>query len=225
MAINHWPQRERPREKLMERGAEALSDAELLAIFLRCGTQGMSAVDLARTLLAQFGSLGELFSASEQDFVRCKGMGPAKYTQFMAINELARRVLAESMVQNELLDHPQAVRTYLRWRIGRQEKEVFIVLFLSTQHRILAAEELVSGTINSVQIYPREIVRHALRHNAVAVIVAHNHPSGHPEASPADKQLTRKLMAALSLLDMQLLDHFIVTKQEVVSFAERGWMV
>lgn len=224
MAIQDWPETERPREKLRQRGAPSLSDAELLAIFLRCGTHGISAVDMARMLICEFGSLGALMNASEHDFVRHKGLGPAKYTQFMALNELARRVLAENINDGDILDHPQAVRNYLRWRIGRRDTETFAILFLSTQNRVLAVEEVAHGTLDEVQVHPREIVRHALRHNAAATIVAHNHPSGSTQPSTEDRLLTNKLRSALELMDIRLLDHFIVTRNETISFAERGWL-
>lgn len=224
MSIQDWPETERPREKLRHRGASSLSDAELLAIFLRCGVPGMSAVDMARMLINEYGSIGALLNAPEHDFIRHKGLGPAKYTQFMALNELARRVLAENFSDGDILDHPQAVRNYLRWRIGRRETEVFAILFLSNQNRVLAIEEVANGSLAEVQVHPREIVRHALRHNAAAVIAAHNHPSGNTRPSTEDRQLTERLKAALALLDIRLHDHFIVTRTETVSFAEHGWL-
>lgn len=224
MTIQDWPETERPREKLRQRGAQSLSDAELLAIFLRCGTRGISAVDMARILISEFGSLGALMNAPEHDFIRHKGLGPAKYTQFMALNELARRVLAENVNDGDILDHPQAVRNYLRWRIGRRDTETFAILFLSTQNRVLAVEEVAQGTLDEVQVHPREIVRHTLRHNAAAIIVAHNHPSGSTLPSTEDRLLTNKLRSALELMDIRLLDHFIVTRNETISFAERGWL-
>lgn len=224
MSIAHWPEAERPREKLLQRGPAVLSDAELLAIFLRTGIRGCSAVDMGRQLIQRFGSLGRLLAAEPGDFARGSGLGPAKYAQFMAVKELARRVLAEEMQLGDALSSPQAVRQYLRLAIGVREVEVFVALFLTAQNRVLAVEELFRGTLTETRVYPREIVRRALQHNAHAVIVAHNHPSGVAEPSAADRALTASLKQALALVDISLLDHFVVTGSHAESLAERGWM-
>lgn len=224
MSIAHWPEAERPREKLLQRGPAVLSDAELLAIFLRTGIRGCSAVDMGRQLIQRFGSLGKLLAAEPGDFARGSGLGPAKYAQFMAVKELARRVLAEEMQLGDALSSPQAVRQYLRLAIGVREVEVFVALFLTAQNRVLAVEELFRGTLTETRVYPREIVRRALQHNAHAVIVAHNHPSGVAEPSAADRTLTASLKQALALVDISLLDHFVVTGSHAESLAERGWM-
>ncbi|MGM8062667.1 RadC family protein [Vogesella indigofera] len=224
MSIAHWPEAERPREKLLQRGPAVLSDAELLAIFLRTGIRGCSAVDMGRQLIQRFGSLGKLLAAEPGDFARGSGLGPAKYAQFMAVKELARRVLAEEMQLGDALSSPQAVRQYLRLAIGVRDVEVFVALFLTAQNRVLAVEELFRGTLTETRVYPREIVRRALQHNAHAVIVAHNHPSGVAEPSAADRALTASLKQALALVDISLLDHFVVTGSHAESLAERGWM-
>ena len=224
MSIAHWPEAERPREKLLQRGPAVLSDAELLAIFLRTGIRGCSAVDMGRQLIQRFGSLGKLLAAEPGDFARGSGLGPAKYAQFMAVKELARRVLAEEMQLGDALSSPQAVRQYLRLAIGVRDVEVFVALFLTAQNRVLAVEELFRGTLTETRVYPREIVRRALQHNAHAVIVAHNHPSGVAEPSAADRALTVSLKQALALVDISLLDHFVVTGSHAESLAERGWM-
>ncbi|MNR06444.1 hypothetical protein D3C85_1225160 [compost metagenome] len=224
MSIAHWPEAERPREKLLQRGPAVLSDAELLAIFLRTGIRGCSAVDMGRQLIQRFGSLGKLLAAEPGDFARGSGLGPAKYAQFMAVKELARRVLAEEMQLGDALSSPQAVRQYLRLAIGVRDVEVFVALFLTAQNRVLAVEELFRGTLTETRAYPREIVRRALQHNAHAVIVAHNHPSGVAEPSAADRALTGSLKQALALVDISLLDHFVVTGSHAESLAERGWM-
>jgi DNA repair protein RadC len=201
-----------------------LSDAELLAIFLRTGIRGCSAVDMGRQLIQRFGSLGKLLAAEPGDFARGSGLGPAKYAQFMAVKELARRVLAEEMQLGDALSSPQAVRQYLRLAIGVRDVEVFVALFLTAQNRVLAVEEIFRGTLTETRVYPREIVRRALQHNAHAVIVAHNHPSGVAEPSAADRALTASLKQALALVDISLLDHFVVTGSHAESLAERGWM-
>ncbi|MCQ4145179.1 DNA repair protein RadC [Vogesella sp. AC12] len=224
MSIAHWPEAERPREKLLQRGPAVLSDAELLAIFLRTGIRGCSAVDMGRQLIQRFGSLGKLLAAEPGDFARGSGLGPAKYAQFMAVKELARRVLAEEMQLGDALSSPQAVRQYLRLAIGVRDVEVFVALFLTAQNRVLAVEEIFRGTLTETRVYPREIVRRALQHNAHAVIVAHNHPSGVAEPSAADRALTASLKQALALVDISLLDHFVVTGSHAESLAERGWM-
>lgn len=222
MAIIDWPEGERPREKLTQRGADALSDAELLAIFLRTGVTGKSAVDLARDLIARFGSLTAMFAASQQDFCAIHGMGPAKYVQLQAVLEMARRALREEMQSGNALTSPRAVREYLQLLLRGKAHEVFMAIFLDAQHRVITAEELFQGTLTQASVYPREIVKRALHHNAAAVILAHNHPSGVAEPSQADKILTEALKQALSLVDVRTLDHFIVADAACLSFAERG---
>jgi DNA repair protein RadC len=222
MAITDWPEGERPREKLLARGAGALSDAELLAIFLRVGVTGKSAVDLARELLAHFGSLNHLFAASRQAFAAFPGMGPAKYAQLQAVLEMARRALGEAMRSGDALDSPAAVRDWLRLRLGGLGHEVFMALFLDAQNRVIEAEELFRGTLTQTSVYPREVVKRALAHNAAGVLLAHNHPSGVAEPSQADRWLTEQLKAALALVDVRVLDHFIVAGNHSLSFAERG---
>jgi DNA repair protein RadC len=224
MAISDWPAGERPREKLLQRGAAALSDAELLAIFLRVGVAGKSAVDLARDLLQHFGSLKRLFAASQAEFSAFPGMGPAKYAQLQAVLEMARRALNEVIKQNDALNSPQAVRDYLRLLLGGRHHEVFMVLFLDAQNRVLAAEEMFRGSLNQASVYPREIVIRALHHNAGGVILAHNHPSGVAEPSQADRWLTDQLKTALGLVDVKVIDHFIVAGNTGFSFCERGWL-
>ncbi len=222
MAINDWPEGERPREKLAQRGAAALSDAELLAIFLRTGVTGKSAVDLARDLIARFGSLTAMFAASQQAFCEIHGMGPAKYVQLQAVLEMARRALKEEMHTGNALTSPRAVREYLQLLLRGKAHEVFMAIFLDAQHRVIAAEELFQGTLTQASVYPREVVKRALHHNAAAVILAHNHPSGVAEASQADRLLTDALKQALSLVEVRTLDHFIVADAACLSFAERG---
>jgi DNA repair protein RadC len=223
MAIRDWPEDERPREKLMQRGAAALSDGELLALFLRVGLRGKSAVDLARDLLQHFGGLTRLCQASPEAFSAIPGMGLAKYAQLQAVMELARRALAEDMQAGNVFDSPQAVRDWLRLRLAPLPHEVFLVILLDAQHRLLEANELFRGTLTQTSVYPREVVKLALQRNAAAVIFAHNHPSGVAEPSGADELLTRSLKQALALVDIKVLDHFIVGGHGApVSFAERG---
>ena len=223
MAIKHWPEAERPRERLLAKGPATLSDAELLAIFLRVGVRGSSAVDLARVLIAHFGSLNRLFSASAAEFSTIPGMGSAKFAQLQAVLEMARRALREELASGDALSSPRAVRDYLRLAIGNLPHEVFMVLLLDAQNRLIAAESLFRGTLTQTSVHPREVVKLALSHNAAAIILAHNHPSGVAEPSRADEALTQALKQALALVDVKLLDHFVVAGQaEPVSFAERG---
>ena len=222
MAITDWPAAERPREKLIELGAEALSDAELLAIFLRVGVTGKSAVDLARDLLHEFASLNGIFAASEKEISQVHGMGSSKYVQLQAIFEMSRRALSEQLQQRDVLASPQAVRDYLVLKLGGLRREVFLVLFLDTQNRLLASEEMFSGSLSETSVYPREVVKRALHHNAAAVIFAHNHPSGIAQQSQADELLTSQLKQALALVDVRVLDHFIVAGNTTLSFSERG---
>lgn len=224
MAITDWPEGERPREKLLQRGASSLSDAELLAIFLRTGVKGKSAVDLAREMLAQFGSLNQLFAANRKEFCAVHGMGKAKFVQLQAVQEMARRALNEEMQSGDALNSPGAVRDYLQLLLRGREQEVFMAIFLDAQHRVLAAEELFHGTLTQTSVYPREVVKRALHHNAAATIFAHNHPSGVSEPSQSDRLLTDALKQALALVDVRALDHFIVAGTGCLSFAERGMM-
>lgn len=222
MAITDWPADERPREKLLAHGAQSLSDAELLAIFLRVGVAGMSAVDLARALLLRFGSLNGIFAASCTELTAVNGMGNSKYAQLQAIFEMSRRALAEEMQRRDVLASPSAVRDYLRLKLNGLPREVFIVLLLDAQNRVIASEELFAGTLTQTAVYPREVVKLALQHNAAAVIFAHNHPSGVAEPSRADELLTKALKEALALVDVKVLDHFVVAGNGVLSFAEQG---
>lgn len=223
MAITDWPADERPREKLLSRGAQALSDAELLALFLRVGVRGRSAVDLGRELLGHFGTLSRLCNAPAGEFARIPGMGLAKYAQLQAVMELARRALAEEMTDRDVLDSPQTVRNWLRLRLGSLPHEVFSILLLDARNRLIEAVELFRGTLTQTSVYPREVVKLALARNAAAVILAHNHPSGASEPSQADELLTRNLKQTLALVDVRVLDHFIVTAHAApLSFAERG---
>ena len=223
MPITDWPHTERPREKLLARGAPALTDAELLAIFLRTGTSGRTAVDLARDLLSRFGSLRALLRAPRPEFCDMPGLGEAKYAQLQAVLEIARRHLAEALNGREALKDPGAVRRMLQARLRDREHETFAALFLDNQHRVIAFDELSQGTIDGASVYPREVIKAALKHGAAAVIFAHNHPSGVAEPSAADRSLTERLKAALAQVDIRVLDHFVVGEQ-VVSFAERGWI-
>jgi DNA repair protein RadC len=223
MAITDWPEHERPRERLLKHGAASLADAELLAVFLRVGVKGKSAVDLARQLIARFGGLNRLFAAGEAEFSSIPGMGPAKYAQLQAVLELARRSLNESLRARDAFSSPAAVRDYLRLCLSGFEHEVFFALWLDAQHRLLAGEELFRGTLSQTCVYPREVVKRALAHNAAAVVFAHNHPSGVAEPSSADETLTRVLAQALALVEVKVLDHFIIAGQAPpLSFAERG---
>lgn len=224
MSITEWPKDERPRERLLKHGATALSDAELLAIFLRVGVTGKSAVDLARDLLVRFESLAGLFSASEADLCAVKGMGEAKYVQLQAVLEMARRALTETMKQSDALNSPQAVRDYLRLTMARLPHEIFVAVFLTAQNRVIVVEELFRGTLTQTSVYPREIVKRALAHNAASVILAHNHPSGEANPSAADRSLTKALAEALALVDVRILDHFIVAPGASMSFAEQGML-
>jgi DNA repair protein RadC len=222
MAITDWPASERPREKLIELGAEALSDAELLAIFLRVGVTGKSAVDLARDLLTKFGSLNGIFAATEHELSQVHGIGSSKYVQLQAIFEMSQRALSEQLQARDVLNSPQAVRDYLVLKLGSLSKEVFLVLFLDTQNRLLATEEMFSGSLKETSVYPREVVKRALHHNAAAVIFAHNHPTGIAQQSSADELLTKQLKQALDLVDVRVLDHFIVAGNNTLSFAQKG---
>jgi DNA repair protein RadC len=220
--VRDWPESERPRERLLRHGPQALSEAELLAIFLRIGLPGRSVLDLARDAIDRFGSLNGLLSAPADELQAMPGFGPAKSAQLLAVIELGRRALREEVARERLLDSPQKVRDYLRLRIGQLSHEVFSVLFLDAQNRLIRDEELFQGTLTQTSVYPREVVKRALQRNAAAVIFAHNHPSGAAEPSRADELLTRTLREALALVDVRVLDHIIVAGHQTTSFAERG---
>lgn len=222
MPITDWPDDERPREKLLQKGPLALSDAELLAIFLRTGVKGKTAVDLSRELLTEFGSLRALLESDFERFSRSRGLGTAKYALLQAVLEMARRHLKETLRRGSALTSPDLTRRYLAAQLRSHPHEVFAALFLDNQHRIIEFEELFRGTIDGASVYPREVVKKALSFNAAAVIFAHNHPSGIAEPSEADKHITQRLKQALSLIDIRVLDHFIVGDGEAYSFAEHG---
>ena len=224
MSIRDWPAAERPREKLLEHGSSSLSDAELLAIFLRTGVSGKSAVDLARHLLTEFGSLRALLEADLRAFCRQVGLGPAKFSQLQAVLEMSRRHLAERLRRDSALESPQAVRDYLKSLLRHEPHEVFGCLFLDSKHRMLAFEVLFRGSIDSASVYPRQVVKRALTHNAAAVIFCHNHPSGISEPSQADRTLTKRLIQALDLIEVRVLDHFIIGDGQPLSMVEHGWM-
>jgi len=220
--IRDWPAGERPREKLLAHGAQALSDAELLAIFLRTGVSGKTAVDLARELLQTYGGLRPLLEADRRGFCTMHGLGIAKYAQLQAVLEMARRHLAEQLQRADPLENPEVTRRYLASRLRHLPHEIFACLFLDNRHRVISYEELFRGTIDGASVHPREVVKRALHHNAAALILAHNHPSGVAEPSRADMQLTRRLVDALALVDIRVLDHFIIGDGDGVSLAERG---
>lgn len=224
MSIRDWPAAERPRERLLESGPASLSDAELLAIFLRTGVSGKSAVDLARHLLSEFGSLRVLLEADQQIFNAQLGLGPAKFAQLQAVLEMGRRHLAERAREKSALEDPQAVRDYLKSMLRHEPHEVFGCLFLNSKHQVLTFEALFRGSIDNTSVHPRQVVKRALAHNAAAVILCHNHPSGNTNPSEADRTLTKRLQEALELIDVRVLDHFIVGDGEPLSMAEYGWM-
>jgi DNA repair protein RadC len=221
-SIAHWPAGERPRERLLAHGAHALTDAELIAIVLGAGNAKASALDVARDLLGRHRSLSSLFGEPLAKLAGAAGVGPARAAKLKAGVELARRLLREEMSHGDALTSPEAVRDYLRLTLASLPHEAFVVLFLDSQHRLLAADELFRGTLAQTSVYPREVVKAALARNAAAVIFAHNHPSGVAEPSRADELLTQALKQALSLVDIRTLDHFVVAGHRVVSFAERG---
>jgi DNA repair protein RadC len=224
MAITDWPEGERPRERLLAHGPEALSDAELLAIYLRVGVRGKSAVDLARELIQRFdGSLSRLAEASLEELASVSGIGVAKAAQLKASFELTRRALTQQMTTRDTFANPGKVRDWLRLKLATRQHEVFMALWLDAQNRLIKADELFSGSLTQTSVYPREVVKTALAHNAAAVILAHNHPSGVSEPSRADEMLTKTLKEALAMVDVKLLDHFIVAGNATpLSFAERG---
>jgi DNA repair protein RadC len=219
MAISDWRPEERPRERLLARGAQALSDAELVAILLRTGIRNKTAVDIAGELLERFGGIARMLEAN---LTGIKGLGPAKTAQFAAALELLRRSLDERLKERDALTSPGAVRDYLRFALGQREHEVFVCIWLDAQHKVTSFEELFAGTLTQTSVYPREIVKTALARNAAAVIFAHNHPSGVAQPSQADELLTRNLKEALALVEVKVLDHFVVAGNQAISFAERG---
>jgi DNA repair protein RadC len=221
MRITDWRPEDRPRERLLAKGAETLSDAELVAVLLRSGVRGKSAVDMARELLTQFGGVAQMLEAGAE-LEAMKGLGPAKRAQFAAAIELARRALQEKLEQSAALTSPGAVRDYLRLRLAARKEEAFVCIWLDAQHRAIRIEEPFRGTLTQTSVYPREIVKSALRFNAAAVIFAHNHPSGVAQPSQSDELLTRNLKEALALVEVRVLDHFIVAGHQAISFAERG---
>lgn len=222
MSITDWPSEERPREKLLKRGADSLSDAELLAIFLRTGVAGKTAVDLARELLQEYGGLRKLLGADQRRFCRSRGLGAAKYAQLQAVLEMGRRYLHEDLCRDTALTSPADSRRFLQAQLRHYPYEVFACLFLDNRHRVIVFEELFRGTIDGASVHPREVVRRALEHNAAALILAHNHPSGIAEPSEADRRITQRLRDALALVDIRVLDHFVIGDGEPVSLAERG---
>jgi len=222
LPIREWPEEERPREKLLNRGSKALSDAELLAIFLRTGTQGRSAIDVGRELVQEYGSLRGILNAPQAELCRMKGLGPAKFALLQAALEIGRRYLGEELSKDQALTSPDAVKTYLTACMRDLQQEVFACLFLDNRHRVIVFEELFYGTVDGTSVHPREVVKRALAHNATAVILAHNHPSGVAEPSQADKNITSRLVDALRLVDIRVLDHFIIGDGVVTSFSESG---
>lgn len=224
MAITDWPLDQRPRERLIRLGPEALSDAELLAVFLRVGVAGKSAVDLARDMTRHFGSLNGLFSSTLSDFTAIHGLGPAKFAQLQAVLELSRRALTETMRDDSSFNSADTVKQYLRLLISHKPYECFVVLFLDVRNCLIASNEMFRGTLTHTSVYPREVVKAALAHNAASVMLAHNHPSGNSVPSQADHQLTKVLKKALELVDVRTLDHFIVAGPSVYSFAEHGYL-
>lgn len=222
MKITDMPLEDRPREKLLQRGAQALTNAELLAIFLRTGTRGKTALDLAQDLLREFGDLRSLLGADQVQFCQAKGLGDAKYVQLQACVEMSRRYLRECLERGDVLSSPDDTRNFLMSELSGRTYEVFSCLFLDNKHRVIKFEELFYGTIDGASVYPREVVRRALQYNAAALILAHNHPSGIAEPSQADIAITKKLKEAMSLIDVRVLDHFVIGDGYSVSLAERG---
>ena len=222
MLLKDLPADTRPREKLLARGPGALSDAELLALLLRTGLPGKNALQMGQELLDNFGGMAGLLHTSHESLKCIKGLGPAKRAEIVAVLELARRALAAELKQKTLFDTPQAVRDYLQLQLGSRPHEIFAVLFLDSQHRLIALEEMFRGTLTQTSVYPREVVIRALAHHAASVVLAHNHPSGSAQPSRADEMLTQTLKTALALVDVRVLDHFVVTTSQAVSMAELG---
>jgi DNA repair protein RadC len=222
--LSNWPVTERPREKLLKQGANTLSDSELLAIFLRTGIPGKNVIELARDILIHFGSIKKMFSADLNSFCQLKGLGEAKYVQLQACLEMSQRFLAEELALGNVISNPQHVKSFIQTQLVREKNEVFAGLFLDNQHRVIHYEALFFGTINSASVHPRVLVQKALKYNAAAMIIAHNHPSGVAEASISDIDITQTIKSALELIDVRLLDHLIVAGHQVVSLAEQGRM-
>jgi len=223
MSIKSLPNESMPREKLLSHGPSSLTNAELLAIFLRTGTQGMNVIELSDRLIKEFGSLRELFSSSKKEFCSHKGLGEAKYVQLQAVLEMTQRYLAETLQRGDALTSPEHTKLYLSSILRDRQREAFYILFLDNQHRVIQDELLFEGTIDAASVYPREVVKACLRHNAAAVILAHNHPSGDPTPSESDKRITQRLKKALELIDIRTLDH-IIAGSECISLAEKGWL-
>lgn len=224
MKITHWPASERPREKLLNSGAQALSDAELLAIFLRTGTQGINVVDLARRLLVDFGSLTRLLGATQQEFCKAKGLGEAKYVQLQAVLELAKRYFQSEAQEKRKFTSSAMTMQFVSSQISHYKSEVFAVLLLDSQHQFLHFQPVFYGTIDAAPVYPRELVKLALSHNAAAVVLAHNHPSGVAEPSLSDQRITQRIQNAMQLMDIRVLDHIVVGHGQQTSMAERGML-
>jgi DNA repair protein RadC len=222
MPISDWPIQQRPRERLIRLGPQALSDAELLAVFLRIGIPGKTAVELGQDMVAHFGSLNKIFSAPLPEFISIQGLGPAKFAQLQAVFELARRALGEDLESGAMLDSPKSVRHYLQLQLAAKSVESFVVMFLDVRNRLIASEELFRGTLTHTGVYPREVVKKALAHNAASVILAHNHPSGDARPSASDHSVTNVLLQALTLVEVRLLDHFVIGASSIYSFAENG---
>ena len=224
MGIKDWPEGEGPRDKLIKFGASQLSDAEVLAVLLRNGSQGSSAVELAMGLINEFGGLRELLVASQRQVCNLSGMGPVKYAQLHAAAELSKRISQQNLKRGKILSDPDLTRDYLMRQLRDRAYEVFAVLLLDSQHRVIQFVELFRGTIDSASVYPRDVVSLVIEKKAAAVIVCHNHPSGVAEPSQADRRITERLKCALATIDVSLLDHMVVGDREIVSFAERGWI-
>lgn len=225
LMLKDWPADDRPREKLLQQGPQALTDAELLAIFLRTGVRGCHVVDLARQLLQSFGSIGAIFQSEHDDFCARNGLGTAKYVQLQACLEMSKRCLAEQLQQQTVLTSSHATREYLLAQLRFETREIFCLLYLDNQHQVIKFERLFFGTIDAAAVYPRVVIEQALKYQAGAVILAHNHPSGIAQASIADKQITDKLVQALQLIDIRVLDHIIVAGHQCYSFAEHGEII
>lgn len=224
MPITDWPEAERPREKLIANGADSLSDAELLALFIRTGMKGRTALDLARDWITTFGSLRGVLDASARELTALPGLGPAKFAELQAALELGRRHLATTLERHDVMSSPETTRHFLSSRLRGRRHEVFAILFLDNQHRLIAFEELFQGTLDACSVHPRQVVERALILNAAAVILSHNHPSGVAEPSGADRHITDRLREALGLIEVRVLDHLVVGEGRPVSFAERGWL-
>jgi len=219
-----WPYKLAPREKMISLGPSALTDTELLAIFLRTGLPGVHVMHLAEHLMKHFGSFANLMSADRKTLCAAKGLGVSKYTQLQAIKEMAQRYYGSHLMREDAMTNPNAAQNYLQILLAHREREVFVALYLDNQHHLICHQELFHGTVNSVEVHPREIIREALKVNAAAMILAHNHPSGRAEPSRADREVTDQVVKASSFLDIRVLDHLVIGAGECVSFAERGWL-